>query len=440
MRALQALLRRPMVARILASTGSNAYAQATTIAIQLISLPLFLLRWDVTTYGHWLVLSAVPSYLAMADAGMVSAAGNRMTMLIGEGATAAANRVFQSAFAFVATVCGAMLVFVCAGLALWPAGSLDASSRITIGLLTATVAATLLGGLPEAVYKSTQRYALGNALANTLRLFEWAGGIAGLWWFGDFVAVALGGLLPRALFTLAMAWHSTRRSSYRWGLVDASILEIRSCAGPAIAFMAFPAANALNYQGMTLVVASVLGPAAAVVFNTYRTLARVTVQATAIFGNALWPEFSRLYGQRDLIGLGALYRRSRWLGAGLSALASIVVYLAAPTVLAHWSHGRIDFIPSLMLAAMAYAAVAGCWHVPRTLLLSTNEHGGLAWPFLVASAVCVPVAWLMARSFGLVGVVFTMLGLELAMFLLCTVLSRRVVAPAPGTGRVSVAT
>ena len=73
----RALLEHRMARRILASTGSNAYAQATTIAIQLLSLPFFLSRWDLTTYGQWLILSAVPAYLSMADVGMVTAASNR---------------------------------------------------------------------------------------------------------------------------------------------------------------------------------------------------------------------------------------------------------------------------------------------------------------------------------------------------------------------------
>jgi O-antigen/teichoic acid export membrane protein len=442
MKTLRDLLRKPMVARIIASTGSNAYAQATTIGIQLLSLPLFLSRWDVTTYGHWLILSAVPSYLAMADAGMITAAGNRMTMLIGEGDTRAANRMFQSALAFMLGVCALVMLLVAAALALWPFDAADARQSIpTIAILAATVAVTLFGGLPEAVYKATHRYALGAALANTVRLFEWIGGLVGLWWCGDFVAVALGALLPRAAFTAAMAWHAAFTTpDFEWGFADASVSEIRGCAGPAIAFMAFPAANALNFQGMTLVAASVLGPAATVVFNTYRTMARVTVQATATFSHALWPEFSRLYGQRDFAGLGALYRRSTWLGIALALVASAVVYLAAPTVLAHWSRGQIDFVPTLMFASMAYAAVAGGWHVSRILLLSTNEHGALAWQFLAASALCVPIAWVMARSFGLIGIVFAMLGLELAMLLLCSYLSRRLMAPSRGVETVSVAT
>lgn len=429
--AFRALLRRPMARRIAASTGSNAYAQATTIGIQLLSLPLFLSHWDVATYGQWMIISAVPAYLAMADVGMVTAAGNRMTMLISEGKRQSANEAFQSALVFVVGVCAVALPVLLLVVFLWPTQSVaSAQAKLAIAILSTGVVATLIGGLPEAVYRATQRYALGNALSNTTRLLEWLGGLVGLWWSCDFVAVALGALVPRVVCTGAMIWHARRSTpQFTWGVGDASVMEVRRCAGPAVSFMAFPAANALNFQGMTLIAAAVLGPAATVVFNTYRTMARVTVQATATFGTALWPEFSRIFGQKDLTALAALYRRSRWLGAGLAAVASVIVYLAAPPMLKLWSKGQIAFAPDLMLIAMVYAAAAGGWHVSRVLLLSTNEHSGLAWPFLAASAACLPLAWALAGAFGLIGIMAAMLVLEAGMLIFCSHLARRLLTP-----------
>jgi O-antigen/teichoic acid export membrane protein len=437
--AFRAWMQRPLVRRVLAATGSNAYAQATTIGIQLLSLPLFLSHWDLATYGQWMVLSALPAYLAMADAGMVTAAGNRMTMLMGEGRPGTANEVFQSAAAFVLAVCGAALLLVLAAAAWWPVdagpghGSVDGSMamRGAIVALSAGVVVALVGGLPEAVYKATHRYALGAALANTTRLLEWLGSLAGLWWGGDFLSVAIGALAPRVVCTLAMGVHAARSTTeFRWGFGAASLAEVRRCAAPALSFMAFPAANALNFQGMTLISAALLGPAATVVFNTSRTLARVTVQATATFSHALWPEFSRLYGQNDRRGLLALYQRSRGLGLVLAALASGVVYLAAPAVLNAWSKGRIAFDEPLMLVAMAYAAAAGASHVSRVLLMSTNEHTSLAVPYLAASVAGVPLAWVMARALGLPGIMGAMLLVELGVWWFCAHQAKRLLAPA----------
>ena len=204
--------------------------------------------------------------------------------------------------------------------------------------------------------------------------------------------------------------------------------DIRESAAPAVAVMAFPAGNAIAFQGVTLVVAATLGPAATAVFNTYRTLGRVTVQGTAVFGNALWTEFSRLYGTGDMKLLSVIYRRSWLTGIATSLLASGVVYLLAPYMLEVWSKGKIEFMPSLMLVAMAYAAVAGFWHVCRTLLLATNRHAHLAWQYLVMSVLTLPAAWWLGSSFGLVGAMASMLVAELVLMALCTAASFRLLA------------
>src|SRR3990167_9295719 len=100
----------PLIRRIVAALGANAFGQATNIVIQLASLPLFLHQWNMSTYGTWLMLSAMPAYLSMADVGMVSTAGNRMTMAMGNGQVAQANAVFQSALVFMLLACSGFAV------------------------------------------------------------------------------------------------------------------------------------------------------------------------------------------------------------------------------------------------------------------------------------------------------------------------------------------
>lgn len=419
--------RKRMLRRIAAGTGANAYAQATTIGIQLLSLPLFLAHWDLARYGQWLVLSALPACITMADVGLLAAAGNRMTMLTGEGRDAEANGVFQSALACVLALCAA--VALAGGVALWlcPDALLPtADSRLALAALGAGVLVAVAGGLPEAVYRATQRYASGCAAANTVRLAEWLGALAGLWLDGSYAAVALGALAARVAGTGAMVCHAAWSTpQLRWGYAAASRAEVRRCIGPALSFTLFPAANAANYQGMTLITAAALGPAEAALFNAYRTLARVTVQATATFSHALWPEFSSLYGAHRHAALARLARRSGALALVLALAGSVAAYLAAPMLLQVWSHGRIGFVPGLMALAMLYAALAGAWHVPRVLLLATNQHAALAWPFLAASLAVLAPAYGLAQTWQLHGVLLAMCLLEAAMLALTLHLALR---------------
>ncbi len=418
--------------RIMAGMGANAAGQAISIGIQLLSLPLFLRYWDLATYGTWLMLSAVPSYFSMADVGMVTAAGNKMTMALGRGDVAAANRSFQSALVFMLLTCGSLALISMPTVLILPVPGLHGvDQRLALCALIGSVLLTFFGGLSEAIFKATGRYALGTTLANLLRLGEWCGWIAGLIVLHSFAGVAISGFVVRAIGVLFLIVQSARGSQgLQWRFNAARWNEVRAMTKPAVSFMAFPLSNALSFQGMTLLTGSVFGAGAVAVFNTYRTLARVAVQAISIFSHAFWAEFSLHFGKGGAGAVASMYRRAALLGTSLACVLSLVLYLVGPFLLRLWTHGNVGFEPSLMLLMLAYAAVGGAWHVPRVFLLSTNEHSALATWSLIFSAASIVLAMLFYPVWHLEGVVAAMLVSELAIATVCVLLVRRIfIAP-----------
>lgn len=426
-------MNRTMRQRVLAGMGAHSAGLAITIGIQLASLPVFLSTWDTATYGTWLLIAALPSYLAMADVGMVTSAGNRMTMAMGSGDTRLANRVFQSAQVFMAVVC-AVLTLLTLPIIWWAPWPVEVTSdqRVALMALTAGVLLSLFGGLSEQVFKASHRYAQGTHLGNLTRLAEWAGWMIGLLAVGSFSAVAIGGLAFRTAGTLMSAVVASHgKHGMNWGSSSATRQTIRQLIGPAAAFMAFPLANALSFQGVTLLVGALLGPVAVAVFSTYRTLARTAVQVTAMFSHSLWPEFSRLFGQHSLTELRQLAQRSAWLSAAQVLLLCGALYVIAPWLLQAWTHGKIGFDPIVFGLLMLYAAVAGLWHVPRVLLMSTNQHSHLAVWTVMASALCVALTAWAGPHLGLTGVGGAMFLSELLVALACGVLALRSIPNLP---------
>jgi O-antigen/teichoic acid export membrane protein len=403
--------------RVLAGMGANGMAQAITIFIQLASLPLFLRYWDVSRYGVWLMISAVPSYFLVADVGMVTAAGNKMTMAIGRGDVAAANTIFQSALVFMLLTCGAMVLIGVPGAILFaPPGLEEFDRRLALAALILGVLLGLFSGLAEAIFRATGRYALGTTLANVVRMGEWCGYMSGLILFRSFAAVAIGGLVMRiAGSTMMMIVSARRAQGLEWRFRQAQWIEIRSLARPAISFMAFPLSNALAFQGMTLLVGSVLGASAVALFNTYRTLARVAVQATSTFSLALWPEFSLNFGGGGVFAVISMYRRAATLGVVMAIVLSLLLWGAAPMLLKLWTHGAIAFLPIPMLLMLGYAAFGGSWHVPRVFLISINEHERLAVYSLLSAAGSLLLAAIMSAAWQLDGIIWAMLLSELAI-------------------------
>ncbi|MGA2638052.1 lipopolysaccharide biosynthesis protein [Methylocella sp.] len=268
-------------------------------------------------------------------------------------------------------------------------------------------------------------------LSQFVRLGEFAGFLIGLILFRSFAGVALTGLAARAIGTVIVVYIGQRGGhGLRLGFQHASKAELLEIIRPAVSFMAFPLANALTFQGVTLLVGLLAGTAAVALFSAYRTIARVAVQTTAMFSRALAPEFARLFGQAGMNAVFPLFRRSALLSAAQSIALSLVLYFISPWLLRIWTHGRIEFVPSVMVWLLAYAAVSGVWHVPRILLMATNQHISLAGWSLATGVLAVALAWLLGMLWQINGVGAAMLISESFIAAICVTLAQRCFAEA----------
>ena len=416
-----------LVRRLIFGMGAYSYAQVVTVATQLLSLPLFLSIWDVATYGDWLIISAIPSYLSLADAGITTAAANRMIGLFEKKEYENANIVFQSAVAFLSTV--SAVAMGVATLAIWmtPTGWLQIESwQPVLLVLIFSVLLSLFCSLAESIYKATHGYATGTYMVTSGRLVEWIGGIVGLIAFRSYLAVAIAALAARAIYTLWMLWQSQRRTPHvNWGVSKAQWQVIKSTSKPGLLFLIISMTNALSLQGFTLLVATLLGPVATVTFNAYRTIARVVTQVAGALSNPLWPELAALHGRGDFDRFRRVYGRATAWGLAIAGLGAFSVFLISPFTLELWAKGKIAFDSLLMALFMVYAAMAAAWQIPRVALLSTDRHGGLAWKGLLISAIALVAAAQFTKIAGLYGAVNAMILGELLMWVICLFEVRR---------------
>jgi O-antigen/teichoic acid export membrane protein len=430
--------KQSLLLRIIRGVGANAFSQIVTILIQLTSLPLFLHYWDASTYGSWLLLSALPAYLSISDFGMVGAANNKMTMAIGRKDLTEANNVFQSAQLFLTTVCGSLAAIMTLAILFIPMpGVMSMDKRVALLALSWGILFGQFGGLSDAAFFATGRYATATMLGQTVRVAEWAGWIIGLILFRSFAGVALTGLFANVAGTTLRFYLSQRGNhGLRLGFRQASKAELLSMLMPAASFLGYTLSSALNFQGMTLLVGALAGTVAVVLFNAYRTIARVAVQLTSMFSHALWPEFARLFGQAGMGGVRSLFHRSALLSGAQSVGLSLLMYFISPWLLQIWTHGRIEFRPSTMAWLLAYAAVCGVWHVPRVLLMATNQHISLASWSLAGAILSIALGWLFGMVWQVNGISAAMLISESFMAIICAFIVYLKFAKAdPRTGR-----
>lgn len=387
--------------RIYSGILAHLYAQGVTVLTQLASLPIFLSRWDLNTYGRWLMLMTLPAYLSISDVGLLTASGNLMAMHQARRETHEVNRIYNSSLAAMLLLVPALSLL--SGLLLWLFSfGMSVDERRALFVLIVAGLITVLCSVFEASYRPFGKYPRITVMLTTARIVEWSGSIAGLFMGGTLTSAGLGYLIGRAgccaaLFVIAP--HDTPELHYRLRLADWGL--IRSLLRYGFGFLSFPVGNVVTLQGTVLLVGSQLGGSALTLFSSTRTLTRMLTQIATISAKSMAPEISALYGAGNEPGAAELCRRMLWKIVPLTLLGAAVLLPLGPTILRVWSRGKLSMNMTCYALLLGAAVASAWWQILAVRLTATNRHALLAIIFMLIALIALPVTALTETRFGI---------------------------------------
>ena len=419
--------------RLVSGVGANAYAQGVTLVVQLVSTPALLAAFGAKTYGLWLVVSAFPTYIALADLGFSSAAANAITLSAARGERDEARATFQSTLALNLLTAAVILTLALGAIALVPNSLVPAIPPTTRGevrevcaLQAVQMAATLCCGAMLSGFISTGRYALGVLLASTSRLAEAAALVLGALAFHSLVVSAALMLVARLCALVVTASIAVHGAPWcRLGFRYAQMARVRRLAGPALAVTALPIAFAVNLQGLILVIGVTLSLEAVATFAAIRTLTRAILQAAVLVNTAIMPEVTRAFGAGDWARIRRLTRINISSVLALDIVAFAVIASLGSIIITVWTRGRVAPNSTLTLGLAAVACVHCVWLAQSNLVLAVNRHAQYTYWFLTVSVGAVLGAIPATRTLGLNGVLLPMLAAEAAMIAVMARVFRR---------------
>lgn len=402
--------------RLLSGIGANIIAQGTSTLSQIAAIPLYLHFWTLTEYGTWLMLSAVPTYLALFDGGLLTAAGNTATRAMAAGDKATATEVLHTATAAIAML-GLTLAICVVPLTLGLNIDWLTNNRTCILALSASALISQFAILPDIMFRMTGKYGLGTNIQTATRLAEFAAQLAGAANLHTFEAAAFYGATTKLIcFLITLSIASKICLPVKFGIKKANTNRLRTLISPALHYFAFPIAGALSFQGTTLALGSISGPASVVVFTSYRTIARLMVQAIGIISNALTTEFTlAVKSDGDTSLLVSLYRKAQIAATLLIIAISIGLYFSFQLLLEQWSGTQVEYSKSIMVAALIYAIGSAIALVPRNLLIAMGEHANIARNTLLAAAITLVIGYPLALQWGVSGMMWACAAIEIAL-------------------------
>jgi len=409
--------------RLLHAIGVTSLGPVLTAVIQLVGVPVFLHFWGPRLYGEWLVLSAIPIYLGLTDFGFGSVAATEMAMLAARGEKAGALSVFQSAWLLTTSV--SLLIGLCVALGLWVlpverwVHVTLLSGEQTIGILCVLCVYVLLDlqwTVIVAGFRCDGNYALGALLGTVVRFATSASSLIAVAFYASPLLVALILVAVRMLGNGICQIVLRRKSPWlHYGFSNSRLNVIRRLFGPAVAYMAFPAGNAFILQGMTIVVGAALGPIAVVMFSTVRTLTRFAYQIVDVITNSVWTELAVAFGKGNRSLAKNIHRCACQASLGLSIAAILFLSLFGVRIYGYWTHYKVLMDINLFHLLLIEVLANAFWFTSSVVPIACNRHARQAVVYLFATALSLPLAYVLMSWIGLLGAGIALLIVDLCM-------------------------
>jgi O-antigen/teichoic acid export membrane protein len=399
-----------MIQRILKMLGALGTNTGLMLVTQLLLPPAFLHYYGVGLYGEWIVLSGTLSYLATLNFGITTYASNELTMLNKRGELEEYRRLQGSTLAL-------LIIVVCIGLIalstvfFLPFGRLlhltllaPAEVSMTALFLGMQMLTNILAGYYNNLFMVVEQshrglsWAIARSFGPTVVCFVLVMVRA------PFHFLALGQLTAAVLVTLMSIYDLRRRlGGLPLGIQGANWNTAIRTLKPSGMFAMIFGQQMLVYQVPVNILQWILGPSAVVLFSTSRTVLSAARQVLAPITNAIAPEITFSFANRDMKKMLYIFHQSeRLIFAGIP-IANLGAFLFAPIIVRVWLHRPLLFDPyTYALMALISAAISMRDH-KQFFQFSTNVHERLSIIVFVGNLIMIGCSIPLIYKFGLYG-------------------------------------
>jgi O-antigen/teichoic acid export membrane protein len=407
------MTRSTLAGRLTRNLSASLLAKASVSIYRVAVIPLLIWFLGAERYGEWLLLSAIPSWLALSSFSLGSVAANAMTLHAAKGEHREARGIYSTTLVALAAfsvsgtlLAGGILWLAWAGALTLPGQSFDVSGStlLAIALLCCSVFVSFFAEPFVARLRAVGQADIGIALGGTMPWIEAACCGVALMVRADFVSLAMATLIARCLYVCVNWWFSRRAHEelrFCWRDVQTSLVAPLLSKG--IAYQALPLGHALSNQAMLMVVGAAIGPLAVAVFGTARTMIRLGTQAMELINFAVWPEMSLLLGAGDYMQAAALHRAAAAFTISAGVATALGAALVGPWVFDVWTLHELSVTHGLMAVFGLSMLLQSLWHASLIVQLAANQHEGVAWRYVGGALLAVLLCYPLGRMWGLYG-------------------------------------
>jgi O-antigen/teichoic acid export membrane protein len=404
--------------------GLAAVLQKTVrILDQLLLVPFFISAWGTSFYGEWLTLMIVPTVLGFSDLGFGTAAANSFVLWHVSGNKKRANDIFSSGFFAISSIVavGALLsfgfIYIGNNTEILSASIIPKEDAVyAVSAMMAARIFSFYQQLYEARFTAARKSHL-SINANTIHSLVVLGASISILLMGHGVVVfSAVNLLISIGYTIAYAFFANKTlpldNEYKGVIIKKDLIEIFK---KGISYLMTPIWQAIFFQGTTLIVRVVLGPAAVTLFNTVRTVTRAINQFYTMIISTTLSEMQFEVGKENFSKVRKIFRVGLAVILFMALAGMGALFFFGGEVYELWTRKSLnppELMWNIFMAGIIFNAL---WWPTSFIFQVMNRPRDLAVFGVFGSVVSVAVSYFLTVAYGIVGAAVGSVAMDLIL-------------------------
>jgi O-antigen/teichoic acid export membrane protein len=386
---------------------AHGLGPATTLFMQVVSVPLLITHWGINIYGEWLLLSAIPVYLVMCDLGVERSSANEMVMACTNGDRKKAVALFQSASVFILAIAISVMLIIVLVVLNFDFRKIFNISQITqydssIIILSLSVVVLLnqQEGLIAAAFRCEGKYAYGIFLLNIVRVAESMGVIAMVLIGGSAKNVAIIMAIVHIVGIFFLRISLKKVSPWiNYGKKYISIGILKEITKPSLGFALIPLAGVMSIQGISIIIGSILGPVVLATYSVVRTYARSGYIIIGLLVNSTIPEITTAYAEKKYYLVKDINKKLNFICLSILLVINLLLLSFGPEIIHLWTKGNINidrYYLGLILIAIQINYIS---FIGQSVLSGMNKNLEIGFFYLILSILNMISAYIIVQYF-----------------------------------------
>lgn len=415
----------------------NFYGIGVNLFSQIVLVPFFISHWGIDLYGDWIALTAISGFFSMSDIGLNTVTANAYSIAYNGGNAKECDSLLANNVILILLMWGLVTIIGVAFVNVVNFQSFlslrivsSQTGAIVVFALACKIFIAMLSSVYVSIYRAKSLAYKTFFIGNSVRLLEAIVLLLGIilkvpmtWIVVFYCLPVIGQLLYYAIDTKIQYGYSIRLNA-----VDRKLFV--KVLFPSLSFMSFPLGYAIILQGFTLVVNKFFGAESVVLYNTTRTICNFLKVIPNAVKNAIWPEFTIAFANKDIARMKKLYGTTLYISLSFIGIAAMVLLIGGDWIYEVWTGNAVQFSFSLMAIYMVTVFFNSIWEASGMTLMATNMHSQLGLLFVCLAVVSFFLANIVASVSSLVLIVLCVLFVDFILALYTLKVSRTIIQKA----------